>query len=88
MGRTPTNGQADVHADYALKLNEKHSLHFGADFFNITNQKTLQRIDQFQDRSFQVLNADFQKPTQGTGLNPLSGFQEPFSARLFAKWVF
>ena len=89
LGRTPTTGQADLHTDYALKLNEKHSLHFGADLFNITNQKTLLRIDQFEDRQFLVTNADFKKPTQGNlGFNPLLGFQRPFYARMFVKWVF
>jgi hypothetical protein len=88
LGRTPTNGQADIHADYGLKLTERHSLHFGADLFNITNQKTLTRVDEFKDRSYLVLNADYLKPRAGTGLNPLGAFQDPFSARLFAKWVF
>jgi hypothetical protein len=93
LGRTPTDGQADLHAEYAKKLNEKHSLHFGGDIFNLTNQKTQVRYDEFQDRQFEVANADFLKPKQGNlpngpGLNPQLGFQRPFSARLFAKWVF
>jgi hypothetical protein len=92
LGRTPTDGQADLHAEYMKKLNEKHSLHFGGDLFNITNQKTLLRPDQFQDRSLAVANADFLKPVQGNsgnpGFNPVLGFQRPFYARMFAKWVF
>ena len=88
LGRTPTTGQADLHGEYLVKLNEKHALHFGADLFNITNQKDLLRFDQQEDRSFLVKNADFLKPTQGTGLNPQLGFQRPFYARLFAKWTF
>jgi len=90
LGRTSTTGEADLHADYGLKLNEKHTLHFGGDFFNITNQTTQLRVDQNEDRSFLVKNADFLKPYQGTlgGLNPQIGFQRPFYARLFAKWVF
>jgi hypothetical protein len=89
LGRTDWDGQADVHTEYALKLNEKHALHFGADLFNITNQKTQLRVDQNEDRSFGVANADFLKPTQGNvGFSPGLAFQAPFHARLFAKWVF
>jgi hypothetical protein len=89
LGRTPTDGQADVHADYTWKLNEKQALHFGGDFFNITNQKTQLRVDQNEDRQYLVTNADFKKPTQGNlGFNPQLGFQRPFYGRFFAKWVF
>jgi len=90
LGRTPTTGQADIHAEYQLKLNEKNSLNFGGDFFNITNQRTLLRVDQNEDRSFLVKNADFLKPYQGGvgGFSPGLGFQRPFYARLNVKWVF
>ena len=88
LGRTATFGQADVHAEYQWRLNEKHSIHFGADLFNITNQKTQLRVDQNEDRSFLVKNADFLKPTQGTGYSPQIGFQRPFYARMMVKWVF
>jgi hypothetical protein len=88
LGRTPFNGQADLHAEYVVKFHERHNLHFGADLFNITNQKTLLRIDQSEDRQFLVTNADFKKPTQGTGYAPQLGYQAPFHARLFVKWDF
>jgi Carboxypeptidase regulatory-like domain/TonB-dependent Receptor Plug Domain len=88
LGRTPTDGQADAHADYALKLTEKHRLHFGADLFNITNQRTQLRVDEWEDRSFLVKNADFLKPRQTSGLSIQPGFQRPFYARLFVKWEF
>jgi len=90
LGRTSTTGQADVHAEYQWRLNEKHSLNFGADFFNITNQRTQLRVDQNEDRSFLVKNADFLKPYQGGvgGFNPGLGFQRPFYSRLSVKWVF
>jgi len=88
LGRTSTSGQADIHAEYQFKLNEKHHLNFGADLFNITNQRTQLRVDQNEDRSFLVKNADFGKPTQGVGLSPQLGFQRPFYARLMVKWVF
>ncbi|HET7206633.1 MAG TPA: hypothetical protein VFI95_08640, partial [Terriglobales bacterium] len=90
LGRTPTDGQADIHADYTLKLTEKQRLHFGTDLFNITNQRTQLRVDQNEDRSFLVKNADFLKPYQGTvgGLIVQPGFQRPFYGRLFVRWEF
>jgi hypothetical protein len=90
LGRTSTTGQADVHAEYQWKLNEKNSVNFGGDFFNITNQKTQLRVDQNEDRSLAVKNADFLKPYQGGvgGFSPGLGFQRPFYARLMVKWVF
>jgi len=46
-------------------------------------------VDQNQDKSFLVANADFKKPYQGNvGFNPQLGFQRPFYGRLFVKWVF
>jgi hypothetical protein len=88
LGRTATTGQADLHAEYVFKLREKHNLHLGADLFNITNQKTQTRVDQNEDRSFLVKNADFLKPTQGSGYAPQLGYQRPFYARLMIKWEF
>ena len=88
LGRTNTEGQADLHADYLVKVTEKQSLHFGADLFNITNQRTQLRLDQNQDRSFGVPNADFLKPTGNGNIGVPLGFQRPFYARLFAKWEF
>jgi Carboxypeptidase regulatory-like domain len=90
LGRTSTTGQADLHAEYQWRLNEKHALHFGADLFNITNQRTQLRVDQNEDRSFLVKNADFLKPYQGAvgGYAPQLGFQRPFYARAMVKWVF
>jgi hypothetical protein len=88
LGRTPTAGYGDVHADYSRKVGERSTLHFGADLFNIANQKTQLRIDQFFDASLNVPNADFKAPVGNgnTGVSP--AYQRPFNARLFAKWEF
>lgn len=88
LGRTPTAGYGDVHLDYSHKVGERSTLHFGADLFNIVNQKTQLRIDQFQDASLNVPNADFKSPVGNgnTGVSP--AYQRPFNARLFAKWEF
>ena len=88
LGRTNTDGQADLHADYLVKLTEKQNLHFGADLFNITNQRTQLRIDQDQDRSYLIPNADYLKPVGSGNIGVPLGFQRPFYARLFAKWEF
>jgi len=88
LGRTNTYGQGDVHADYALKVSERKNLHFIADFFNVTNQRTQLRIDQDQDRSFLIPNADFLKPVGNGNIGIPLGFQRPFYARLGARFVF
>ena len=88
LGRTNTIGQADIHADYMHSLTERQRLHFGADLFNITNQRTQLRIDQNQDRSFGIPNADFLRPTGNGNIGIPLGFQRPFYARLFVRWEF
>jgi hypothetical protein len=88
LGRTATFGQGDIHGDYSWKLTEKQALHFIADFFNVTNQRTQLRVDQNQDRSFLVPNADFLKPTGSGNIGVPLGFQRPFYARLGARWTF
>jgi hypothetical protein len=88
LGRTATFGQGDIHGDYSWKMTEKQTLHFIADFFNVTNQRTQLRVDQNQDRSFLVPNADFLKPTGSGNIGVPLGFQRPFYARVGARWVF
>ena len=88
LGRTPTTGYGDVHADYSHKVGERSTLHFGADLFNIANQKTQLRLDQFQDASLNVPNADFKAPVGNGNVGISPAYQRPFNARLFAKWEF
>jgi len=88
LGRTPVTGEGDLHTEYKIKVSEKQALQFGADLFNIANQKTQQRIDQFQDASLGTPNVDFLKPVGSGILGVPPAFQRPFNARLFAKWVF
>jgi hypothetical protein len=87
-GRTPTAGYGDVHTDYMVKLGERHSLHLGADLFNIANQKTQLRVDQFQDASLGTPNFDFLKPVGSGNIGVPPAYQRPFNARLFVRWVF
>jgi hypothetical protein len=88
LGRTPTTGEGDVHAEYAFKVREKQSLHVGADLFNVANQKTQVRIDQFQDASLGTPNFDFKHPVGSGNIGIPPAYQRPFNARLFAKWEF
>jgi hypothetical protein len=88
LGRTATFGQGDLHADYTWKVTEKQSLHLIADFFNVTNQRTQLRVDQNQDRSFLIPNADFLKPLGNGNIGIPLGFQRPFYARVGARFVF
>lgn len=88
LGRTPATGEGDLHAEYKLKLTEKQTLQFGADLFNLVNQQTQLRVDQFQDASLGTPNFDFKKPVGSGVLGVPPAYQRPFNARLFAKWVF
>ena len=88
LGRTPASGQGDVHLDYVMKIGEKSRVHFVSDLFNITNQKTQLRIDQFQDASFGVPNFDFLHPVGHGNIGNEPGYQRPFFARLAVKWEF
>ena len=88
LGRTNSYGQGDLHADYLIHVKEKQNLHFGADLFNVSNQETQLRVNQFQDASFGVPNKDFLKPVGNGNIGIQPGYQRPFYARLFAKWEF
>jgi hypothetical protein len=90
LGRTANWGQVDFHADYPIRLTERSKIRLGADLFNITNQRTQLRVDQFFQRSLGVPNADFLKPTSGTTPAPSTapGFQRPFYARFAVRYEF
>jgi Carboxypeptidase regulatory-like domain/TonB-dependent Receptor Plug Domain len=88
LGRTPTTGEGDLHAEYTWKMGESQALHFGSDLFNIANQKTQLRIDQFQDASLNNPNFDFKRPVGTGSLGVSPAYQRPFNARLFVKWIF
>jgi hypothetical protein len=90
LGRTQNWGQVDFHADYPIRLTERTKVRLAADLFNVTDMRTQLRVDQNEQRSLGVPNADFLKPTQGNApalsVNP--GFQRPFYARFGVKFEF
>jgi hypothetical protein len=88
LGRTNTTGEGDLHTDYFIKLGEKQNLHFGADLFNVADQRTQLRLDQNQDRSYGIPNADFKKPVGSGNIGVPLGYQRPFYARLNVRWEF
>jgi Carboxypeptidase regulatory-like domain/TonB dependent receptor len=92
LGRTQNWGSVDFHADYPIRLTEKSKIRLAADLFNLTDQRTLLRVDQFAQRSFGVPNVDFGKPTgigpSGVVGNTNPGYQRPFYARFGVRFEF
>jgi hypothetical protein len=62
LGRTASNYQADLHADYPLQLGEKYRIKFTFDTFNITNSRSLTAVDQDSALQYGDPNVDFLKP--------------------------
>src|SRR6266571_284814 len=67
LGRAATTAGIDAHLEYPWKLNERVSLKFGFDAFNIMNRKSQTLINQNVDQGFGVSNSDdFKKPYAAT----------------------
>lgn len=81
LGRTPVNGQVDLHAEYARKLTERYSLHVGADLFNVSDSQPIRSFDQNRDLSFQA-------PFSNTDFQSITGYQNPFYSRFSVKVQF
>jgi hypothetical protein len=78
--------------DYPIRITEGSRLRLGADLFNITDNRTLLRVDQFRQSRFGVGNADFLKP-KGVGPSAVNGntnpgYLRPFYARFSATFEF
>ncbi len=86
LGRAPTTAGVDAHLEYPWKFNDRISLKFGFDAFNIANRKSKTLIDQNADQGFGVNNQDFKLPFATTGMNNYF-FQQPFSSRLSLRLV-
>jgi hypothetical protein len=92
LGREKDYGSVDAHLDYPIKVTENSRLKVGVDLFNITNNRTLLRVDQAAQSRFGVGNADFQKPL-GNGPSAVNGntnpgYLRPFNARLSVRYEF
>jgi hypothetical protein len=88
LGRTPTTGFVNFHADYLWSMTERFKLRLGTDLFNIANTKRILFINQTDSLQFGVPNADFLKPTVQTTALGADGIQAPFNARVFARIEF
>jgi hypothetical protein len=89
LGRTPTTGQVDLHADYPWKFGERQTFRFAIDLFNVSNSKPILAVDQNRDLSVDTAfsNPDFLKPGNPSA-SIFSGFQDPFRARFSLRWEF
>ena len=92
LGRTKNFGSVDYHVDYPIRITEGTRLRLGADLFNITNNRTQLRVNQFAQRAAGVPNADFGKPT-GVGPSAVNGntnpgYLRPIYARFSARFEF
>ena len=88
LGRTPTTGFVNFHADYLWNMTERFKLRFGTDLFNIANTKRILFFNQNDSLQFGVPNGDFLKPTVQTTALAADGIQAPFNARIFARIEF
>jgi hypothetical protein len=92
LGRTSNFGGVDGHLDYPIRISEGKRLRLIADLFNVSNQRTQLRVDQFKQSRFGVGNADFSKPSgigpSAVNGNTTPGYQRPFYARLGVKFEF
>jgi hypothetical protein len=84
LGRTSPYYQLDIHVDYPWTLGETMKLSFVADFFNVSNNRAIVRVDEFRETTAGQLNPDFGAPRG----NFRTGFHEPFNLRLGMRFEF
>jgi len=74
LGRAPVVGSVDAHIEYPWKINDRFTMKFGFDAFNIADGRRQTLVNQNVDQGFGIPNSDFQKPF-------FQFFQLPFQAR-------
>jgi hypothetical protein len=79
LGRTSPYYRLDLHVDYPWSITETTRLSFIADFFNVTNNRAIQRVDEYREVTAGQLNADFFTPR---------AFYPPFNMRLGLRLEF
>ncbi|MGB7926356.1 MAG: TonB-dependent receptor [Pyrinomonadaceae bacterium] len=79
LGRTSPYYRLDLHVDYPWAISETTRLSFVADFFNVTNNRPIQRVNEFRESSAGQLNPDFLAPRW---------FYQPFNMRLGMRLEF
>jgi hypothetical protein len=81
LGRAPLTASIDAHLEYPWKINDRFTLHFGFDAFNIADGRRQTLVNQNVDQGFSLNNSDFGKPF-------LNYFQLPFQSRGIIKLEF
>jgi len=79
LGRTSPYYRLDLHVDYPWAISETTRLSFVADFFNVTNNRPIQRVNEFRETTAGQLNPDFFAPRW---------FYQPFNMRLGMRFEF
>ncbi len=79
IGKTASNYQLDLHADYPLQLGEKYKIKFTFDTFNVTNSRSLTAVDQDIALSYGTPDLDYLKPVS---------FQRAFYGRGSVRFEF
>ena len=79
LGRTSPYYRLDLHVDYPWAITENTRLSFVADFFNVTNNRSIQRVNEFRESLAGQLNPDFFAPRW---------FHAPFNMRLGLRLEF
>ncbi|MGB9243893.1 MAG: carboxypeptidase regulatory-like domain-containing protein [Candidatus Acidiferrales bacterium] len=79
LGNAPVVGSVDAHIEYPWKINDRFTMKFGMDLFNIADGRRQTLVNEFVDQGFGVPNADFGKPAEQAGVGGF--FQAPFQAR-------
>jgi hypothetical protein len=81
LGRAPVTASVNAHLEYPWKINDRFSMKFGADLFNIADGRRQILTNQNADQGFGIPNSDFTHPF-------LQYFQPPFSARGSLTFLF
>jgi len=81
LGRAPLTASIDAHIEYPWKINDRFTMKFGFDAFNIADGRRQTLVNQNVDQGFGLPNSDFQKPFQNY-------FQLPFQSRGIIKLEF
>jgi Carboxypeptidase regulatory-like domain len=79
LGRTSPYYRLDLHVDYPWQITENSRLSFIADFFNVTNNTPINRVNEFRETTAGQLNPDFLAPRW---------FYQPFNMRLGMRLEF
>jgi hypothetical protein len=85
LERATSDTQVDLHADYALKFNDKQRVTLIADVFNVLDKQDPTDFDNWTEIAAGTLNPNFGQPVAG-GVATTPSFAAPRSLRLGARF--